>query len=47
MPYSGNKSKINTNRAIVVPFDGHTNRLQTTVSSLASIYVPFLVSEIQ
>ena len=47
MPYSGNKSKINTNRAIVVPFVGHTNRLQTTVSSLASIYVPFLVSEIQ
>ena len=47
MPYSGNKSKINTNRAIVVPFEGHTNRLQTTVSSLASIYVPFLVSEIQ
>ena len=47
MPYSGNKSKINTNRAIVVPFAGHVNRDQTTVSSLASIYVPFLVSEIQ
>ena len=47
MPYSGNKSKINTNRAVVVPFAGHTNKNQTTVSSLASIYVPFLVSEIQ
>jgi hypothetical protein len=47
MPYSGNKSKINTNRAIVVPFASHTIRDQTTVSSSASIYVPFLVSEIQ
>ena len=47
MPYSGNKSKINTNRAVVVPFAGHTNKNQTTVSSSASIYVPFLVSEIQ
>ena len=42
---SGNKSKINTDRAIVVPFTSYTNRNQTT--SLASIYVPFLVSEIQ
>ena len=47
MPYSGNKSKINTNRAIVVPFTSHTNKNQTTVTSSASIYVPFLVSEIQ
>ena len=45
MPYSGNKSKINTDRAIVVPFTSHTIKNQTTSS--ASIYVPFLVSEIQ
>ena len=47
MPYSGNKSKINTNRAVVVPFLGHDKQSQTTVSSSVSIYVPFLVSEIQ
>ena len=47
MPYSGNKSKINTNRAAVVPFLGHDKQFQTTVSSSVSIYVPFLVSEIQ
>ena len=41
MPYSGNKSKINTNRAVVVPFLGHTNKNQIAVSSSASIYVPF------
>ena len=47
MPYAGNKSTINTNRAVVVPFVGHTNKSQVAVSSSASIYVPFLVSEIQ
>ena len=47
MPFSGNKSKVNTNKAIVVPFNSHANQFQTTVSSSASIYVPFLVSEIQ
>ena len=30
MPYSGNKSKINTDRAIVVPYTSHTNKNQTT-----------------
>ena len=45
MPYSGNKSKIDSDRAIVVSFTSHTNKNQTTSS--ASIHVPFLVSEIQ
>ena len=46
MPFSGNKSKVNTNKAVVVSFASHTNKKQTTVTLSASIYVPFLVSQI-
>ena len=37
---------INTNRAVRVKFNAYTSTTQTTQSSNADIYVPFLVKEI-
>ena len=37
---------IYTNRAVIVYFPTHSNQYQTSVSSSAPIYVPFLVSEV-
>ena len=46
MPHTKEKKMINTNRAVVVNFEGNANSLQLTSSGAADIYVPFKVSQI-
>ncbi len=46
MPHTKEKKMINTNRAVVVNFEGYASATQLTANGAADIYVPFKVSQI-